>query len=109
MIYQELNPIKDMTIADNIFLEPRIHPGNSVFVDKGRAEAEADKLLKEFGMPVRARTHMRELSIAQMQMIEIIKAVSSGAKLIVMDEPTSSLTDEEITILFQTIHDLKTE
>ena len=107
MIYQELNPIKDMTIADNIFLGREYTRGNSVFVDKGRAEAEADKLLKEFGMPVGARTHMRELSIAQMQMIEIIKAVSSGAKLIVMDEPTSSLTDEEITILFQTIHDLK--
>ena len=107
MIYQELNPIKDMTIADNIFLGREYTRGNSVFVDKGKAEAEADKLLEEFGMPVRAKTHMRGLSIAQMQMIEIIKAVSSGARLIVMDEPTSSLTDEEITILFQTIHDLK--
>ena len=77
MIYQELNPIKDMTIADNIILGREYTRGNSAFVDKKKAEEEADKPLKEFGLPVGAKTHMRELSIAQMQMIEIIKAVSS--------------------------------
>lgn len=107
MIYQELNPVKDMTVAENIFLGKEIVFGHSCFVDKKACIKEAERLLKEFGLNIDPRIFMRDLSIAQMQMIEIMKAVSSGAKLIVMDEPTSSLTDDEIKILFQKIHELK--
>lgn len=107
MIYQELNPIYDMTIADNIFLGREYTQGKSVFLDKKTTITDANRLLKDFGLPVDSRLYMRDLSIAQMQMVEIIKAVSCGAKLIVMDEPTSSLTDEEIVVLFKTIKDLK--
>ena len=105
MIYQELNPIRDMTVAENIFIGREFMKG--LFVDKKKSEAEAEALLKRFGLAIDPRARMRTLSIAQMQMIEIMKAISSGAKLIVMDEPTSSLTDEEIKVLFQKIEELK--
>ncbi len=107
MIYQELNPVRDMTIAENIFLGREATIGKSFFVDKHKNNQKADVLLKQFNLNVKPSQAMSSLSIAQMQMIEIIKAVSSGAKVIVMDEPTSSLTEEEINILFATINDLK--
>ena len=105
MIYQELNPIWDMTVAENIFIGREFMKG--LFVDKKKNEEEAGALLKRFGLAIDPGVRMRTLSIAQMQMIEIMKAISSGAKLIVMDEPTSSLTDEEIKVLFQKIEELK--
>lgn len=105
MIYQELNPIRDMTVAENIFIGREFMKG--LFVDKKKNEEEAGMLLKRFGLAIDPGVRMRTLSIAQMQMIEIMKAISSGAKLIVMDEPTSSLTDEEIKVLFQKIEELK--
>ena len=106
MIYQELNPVRFLTVADNLFLgrEPMI--GKMPMLDKKRQNREAQKMLDDFGLKVAAETIMDHLSIAQMQMIEILKAVSCGAKLIVMDEPTSSLTDEEIKILFDKIREL---
>lgn len=107
MIYQELNPIRDMTIAENIFLGREATIGKSFFVDKHKNNERAAELLKQFNLGVKPSQPMSALSIAQMQMIEIIKAVSTGAKIIVMDEPTSSLTEEEINILFSTIKDLK--
>lgn len=107
MIYQELNPIKDMTVAENIFMGRELTYGKSCFVNSKRSYEEAQSIIKKFGLTVSAKSKMRELSIAQMQMIEIVKAVSIGAKVIVMDEPTSSLTDEEIKVLFHKIKELK--
>lgn len=107
MIYQELNPIKDMMVAENIFLGREFTYGSTSIVDKKKMLEEAGKMLHHFGLSVNPKSRMRELSIAQMQMVEIMKAVSSGAKLIVMDEPTSSLTDDEIQILFAKIKELK--
>ena len=107
MIYQELNPIRDMTVAENIFIGREFVKG--IFVNKKKSREEAKELLERFGLAIDPGAMMRSLSIAQMQMIEIMKAISSGAKLIVMDEPTSSLTDEEIKVLFQKIEELKKE
>ena len=106
MIYQELNTISDMTVAENIFIGKEFMK-NRWFVDNRKAVSEADKLLKQFGLSVDPQKKMRTLSMAQQQMIEIMKAVYSGAKLIVMDEPTSSLTDDEIRVLFHKIRELK--
>jgi ABC-type sugar transport system ATPase subunit len=106
MIYQELNPIRDMTISENIFLgREKAYAG--IFVDKKGNNKEAAELLAKFGLTIHPNKPMSVLSLAQMQMVEIIKAVSVGAKLIVMDEPTSSLTEEEIRIFFATIQELK--
>lgn len=109
MIYQELNPIRDMSVAENVFLGREFTIGNGFFVNKKKCEEETEQLLKKFGLDVNPNAKMRSLSIAEMQMIEIMKAVSTGAKIIVMDEPTSSLTDDEIRVLFQKIKELKRE
>ena len=107
MIYQELNPVKDMTVAENIFLGREFVYGKSFFINKKLCLEKAKRLLKEFNLNIDPTFTMRRLSVAQIQMIEIMKAVSRGAKIIVMDEPTSSLTDDEIHILFQKIRELK--
>ncbi|MEL7657960.1 MAG: sugar ABC transporter ATP-binding protein, partial [Bacillota bacterium] len=107
MIYQELNPVKDMSVAENIFLGREPMKKGNLFVDFNKMYEQAKALLDDFGMNINPKKKLRELSTAQKQMIEIIKAVSLDAKVIVMDEPTSSLTDEEVTILFKTIERLK--
>lgn len=107
MIYQELNPVRHLTVAENLFLGREIMHGKSILLDKFEQNRKAQKMLDEFGLRIKAETLMKYLSIGQMQMVEILKAVSTGAKLIVMDEPTSSLTDEEIRMLFLKISELK--
>ncbi|RCX18775.1 monosaccharide ABC transporter ATP-binding protein (CUT2 family) [Anaerobacterium chartisolvens] len=109
MIYQELNPILDMTIAQNIFIGREPMQKNRLFIDDKRLYSDAKVLLEEFKMPLNPRWKMSKLSTAQKQMVEMIKAVSLNSKLIVMDEPTSSLTEEEVNTLFATIERLKKE
>lgn len=104
MIHQELAPLSDMTIAENIFLGQEKMSG--VFLDDRRMKREADQILREYGLPYRSDVKVRRLSIAQTQMLEIIKAVRKKADLIIMDEPTSSLSEEESGRLFQIIADL---
>ena len=110
MIHQELSPVLDMTIAENIFLgrEPVLGRGPlSRFVDFKTMESDTRALLDRLGLKYDARTRMRELSIASMQLVEIVKAISRGAELIVMDEPTSAISDTEVDMLFRQIADLK--
>ena len=106
MVYQELNNMPDMTVAENVFVGREIKK-NPFFVDKKAMIDETAKLLKEFHMPFKPTVDMRELSVAQGQVIEIIKAVSRNAKVIIMDEPTSSLSSEEVQELYGTIRKLK--
>ena len=106
MIYQELNEVPEMTIAENIFLgrEPKTKLGT---VDFKKLYDDARQLFASFQFPYDVYDKMKALSVANMQMIEIIKAMSRNAKLIVMDEPTSSITDKEVGILFDFIRRLK--
>ncbi|ADK79957.1 sugar ABC transporter ATP-binding protein [Sediminispirochaeta smaragdinae] len=106
MIPQELNPIMEMTIAENIFLhrEPMKH---GIFTDSNTQESMTRELLKKFNLSFSPKQKMKELTIAQMQMIEIAKAVSCSSKVVIMDEPTSSLDLGETKQLFETIRDLK--
>jgi inositol transport system ATP-binding protein len=105
MIYQELNPILDMTVAENIFLgrEPR----TGIFVDFKKMNEDTQDLLFRLDMPYRAKQKMRSLSIAGHQLIEIAKAISRDAAVIIMDEPTSAIADAEVAILFAQIEALK--
>lgn len=105
MVHQELNPEPHLSIADSIFLNRESTRG--IFLDKKAQNARAEKILKEFDFPHGAKTLMKDLTLAQMQMVEIIKAVSCNAKIIIMDEPTSSLDNEESEKLFKTIEALK--
>jgi len=104
-IYQELNVLPNLDIAENIFLgkEPR----KNGFVDKKLMHHEAKKLLKNVGLDMDTATISGDLSTAQKQMIEVAKALSFDSKLIVMDEPTSSLTETETETLLNIIRQLK--
>jgi inositol transport system ATP-binding protein len=104
MIHQELSPVLDMTVAENIFLGRE--PGG-MFVDFQRMDADTQALLDRLGLPYRAGQKMRELSIAGMQLVEIAKAISRNAALVIMDEPTSAISDTEVAMLFRQIADLK--
>jgi inositol transport system ATP-binding protein len=106
MIHQELNPIPHMTVAENIFLgrEPKASFGR---YDSKKLNMQASELLAKLGLEINPRSEMAELSIAEKQMIEIVKAISYNSKIIIMDEPTSAITDNEVEKLFQSIRLLK--
>ena len=106
IIYQELSVLDNMNIAENIFLGREKRSGR-VFVDKKTMHAEARRLLDEVGLDVDTYTMAGELSTAQKQMIEVAKALSFNSKIIIMDEPTSSLTETETDILFGIIRKLR--
>ena len=106
IIYQELSVLDNMNIAENIFLGREKRKG-SMFVDKKSMHGEARKLLDEVGLDMDTRTMAGELSTAQKQMIEVAKALSFNSKIIIMDEPTSSLTETETEILFGIIRKLR--
>jgi len=101
--------VLDMTIAENIFLgrEPMQTRWLGLFVDFERMATETQTLLDRLGLPYRADQKMRELSIAGMQLVEIAKAISRNAALVIMDEPTSAISDTEVAMLFSQIADLK--
>ena len=106
VVPQELHPIPEMTIAENIFLgrEPVKH---SWILDKKERKLKAAQLLEMLGLDYDPDTKMEKLSIAQKQMVEIIKAISRGSRLIIMDEPTSALTNVETEYLFRQVSLLK--
>lgn len=107
MVHQELNQCLERNIKDNLFLGR--YPKGFGIIDEKRMEAEAQRLFKKLGINVNLKVPMKTMSVANRQMVEIAKAVSYDAKLIVLDEPTSSLTDKEVKKLFSIIRELKKE
>ncbi len=105
MIYQELNPVLDMSIAENIYLGRE--PMKGMFVDYGKLFSDTQSLLDRLDIPYNAHQKMKELSIAGHQLIEIAKAISMNASVIIMDEPSSAIGDEEIEVLFKQIFALR--
>jgi inositol transport system ATP-binding protein len=107
MIHQELLPFPYLTVGENIFMgrEPcRWVPG---WVDRARRDRDAAELLAQLGVAVDTRTRMGDLMIAEKQSVEIAKALVRRADLVIMDEPTSALSDRESEALFRIISDLK--
>jgi len=107
IVNQELSPQPYMTVAENIFLFREHVFAHTGLLNKKVTNSAAQKILDDFGIDIDARTEMCKLSVAQMQMVEIIRAVVFDAKIIILDEPTSSLTNREVDILFTIIKDLK--
>lgn len=107
IIYQELMDITNMTIAENIFIGREKKKG--LFADKKEMHRQAKVLLDRVALDMDPQTKVAKLSIAQRQMIEVAKALSVDAKIIIMDEPTSSLTETETEVLFEIINRLKKE
>lgn len=105
MVHQELNQCLDRTVIDNLFLGR--YPKKFGMVDEKRMFKESSRLFSSLKMNVNPNTIMRTMSVSQRQMVEIAKAVSYNAKIIVLDEPTSSLTEPEINKLFAIVRDLK--
>ena len=107
IIHQEVVLVPDMTIAENIFLG-REYQKNG-FMDDTCMNRKTQELLDSFNMGFRADSKVKELTLGQQQMIEIIKASSFNVKILVMDEPTSSLSDVEVQQLFTLIRKLRSE
>lgn len=105
MVHQELNQCLDRTVLDNLFLGR--YPKKLGVIDEVKMERSAISLFSSLKMNVDPKTVMRTMSVSQRQMVEIAKAVSYDSKLIVLDEPTSSLTEREVKKLFSIVNNLK--
>lgn len=105
MIHQELSPVPERSVCDNVWLgrEPR----KGLVVDHKKMRADCIELFKKLGLDLDPDAKMGDLTVAKMQMVEIAKAVSYDSRIVIMDEPTSSLTDAEVEHLFRIIADLK--
>lgn len=108
MIHQELNLLPERTIAQNIYLghEPMVKGFKGV-IDYKKMVKDSRELMDRLGLDLDPNILVKKLSIAQMQMVEVVKALSKEVKLVIMDEPTSSLTDREIDKLFEIVEKLK--
>ena len=107
MVHQELNQCLERNILDNLYLGR--FPTRLGVIDEKRMEQEAISLFNRLGITVDLKVPMRTMSVAQRQMVEIAKAVSYNAKVIVLDEPTSSLTEKEVKKLFNIVSELRKE
>ncbi len=107
MIHQELNLAPNLSVAENIFLGRA--PTRLGLVDWRRLDLQTRLLLERLGIELDGRASVEDLSVARQQMVEIAKALSLNARIIIMDEPTSALTERETATLFQIIGRLKAE
>ena len=103
-VYQEVNLCPHLTVAENIFLGREA--GSKFNIKRRQMSEEAQKLLDAYEMHIDADMLVEKLTIAQRQMVEIVKAISFNARILVMDEPTSSISDKEVGFLFETIRTL---
>lgn len=106
VIYQELNNVDQITVAENIFLGNLPRKGVLKRLDYEKLRKDAQSLLDEVGLKVDPFTPLEQLSIAQKQLVEIAKALSKEIKILVMDEPTAALNNQEIEIMFRLIRNL---
>jgi ribose transport system ATP-binding protein len=107
MIFQELSIIPTLTVVENIYLNNEKKKG--IFTDDKLMEESAKSFLDRFGIDIPLREKVSNLSVGYCQLVEIAKALSQEAKILVMDEPTASLSDSEVTLLFNIIRNLKQE
>lgn len=104
IVHQELVLVPYMTVAENIFLGRE--PGKKLNINRKKMTEDAQKLLDAYEMGIDADTLVEKLTIAQRQMVEIVKAISFNSKILVLDEPTSSISDKEVHFLFETVRNL---
>ena len=105
MVHQELNQVRQRNIIDNIWLGR--YPKSGLFIDEEKMYIDTKKIFEELDINLDPRMKVGKLTVSEMQMVEIAKAVSYNSKIIVMDEPTSSLTEKEVNHLFKIIRALK--
>lgn len=108
MVAQELNYVPELTVEENLFLG-RLPVNKFKKVDWKKVREEAAKVLKEEGLTYAPDQQLKTLTVSDIQMLEITKAITNNAEVIIMDEPTSSITDKEVALLFDKIAELKTK
>jgi len=106
IVHQELNLMNHLTVAQNIFIG---RESKGFFLDEGSIIRKSEELFKRLGVSINPRDKVSDLTVGKQQIVEIAKAISFDAKIIVFDEPTATLTDSEIDILFDIINDLKSK
>jgi methyl-galactoside transport system ATP-binding protein len=111
MIHQELHPIPHRSVMENMWLGryPQRRFGPLSFVDHGKMYADTKRLLDDLQMDINPETRVGDLSVSHIQSMEVAKAVSYNSKIIIMDEPTSSLTESEVAHLFRIINRLRSQ
>ncbi len=107
IIYQEFNLVPDLTVRENIFLGRELTRGG--FIHAGEEHRQAQELFKRIGIDIDPGARCRDLTVAQQQTVEIAKALSVNARIIVMDEPSAALTQQEVDHLFDIIRELKSQ
>ena len=105
IVHQELNMMNDLTVAQNLFIGKERKKG--FFIDDAKMAEDAKELFKKLNVDINPNVKIGNLTVGKQQMVEIAKAISTNAKVIVFDEPTAALTDSEIDELFKVINDLK--
>jgi ribose transport system ATP-binding protein len=107
-IHQELSVLDNLDVAANIFIHREPTTGGWLkLINRRRLYRDADALLEKLGLDISSRTPLARLSLAQQQLVEIARAISAGARILIMDEPTSSLTLTETRRLLEIVRDLK--
>ncbi len=109
MVHQELQPIPERSVGENIYIGryPLKKIGPLSFIDHQKLYEDAAAVLKEVHLPYDPKTKLGTLSVSQMQLVEIAKAVSADCKVLILDEPTSSLTAAEVEALFTIVNELR--
>ncbi|KZE95920.1 Xylose import ATP-binding protein XylG [Geobacillus stearothermophilus] len=107
IIYQELAVVEEMTVAENLFLGHELMRGK--YIDWNRLYSEAQKWLQKIGLDIDPETKVRNLTVGKQQLIEIAKALSKNAKIIILDEPTAALTDSDVATLKNILCDLRSQ
>ena len=105
IVFQELSLCNNLTVAENILATRE--PAQMGFINDRKLLEKAEALVRELGLPIKVRARVGNLSIAQRQLVEIAKGLSHDARIVILDEPTSSLSDSEADILFRIIDRLK--
>ncbi|GAB6169714.1 galactose/methyl galactoside ABC transporter ATP-binding protein MglA [Clostridium carnis] len=105
MVHQELNQVRQRNVMDNIWLGR--YPKSGLFIDEKKMYMDTKNVFDELDINIDPKEKIKNLSVSQMQMVEIAKAVSYDSKVLVLDEPTSSLTEKEVAHLFKIIEKLK--
>ena len=108
IIYQEFNLLPHLTVSENIFITREFTKAPGI-IDHKKQKAETQKILDKLGLTISPDDKVSDLSVAEQQMVEIAKALSTHAKILIMDEPTAALTDREIEKLFEVVMGLKKE
>jgi len=105
IIYQEFNLMPNLSVMENVFVGRE--PGDAVFVNRRQLQEQTQRLLDRLGVRLSPKAIVRDLSVAEQQMVEIAKALSWEVQVIIMDEPTSALSEDEVRILFSIMRELQ--